>query len=54
LATVTRLLPAENSMITRITRGVLDVDREAEMFEALRTAAASRQKHGDRPGWRSQ
>lgn len=28
-------------MITRITRGVLDVDREAEVFEALRTAAAS-------------
>ena len=29
-------------MITRITRGVLDVDREAEVFESLRTAAASR------------
>jgi hypothetical protein len=29
---------------SRIARGVLDVDREAEVFEALRTAAASRQK----------
>lgn len=29
-------------MITRITRGVLDVDREAEVFEALRKAAAAR------------
>ena len=29
-------------MITRITRGVLDVDREAEVFEYLRTSAASR------------
>ena len=29
-------------MITRITRGVLDVDREAEVFESLRRGAASR------------
>jgi hypothetical protein len=29
-------------MIMRITRGVLDVDREAEVFESLREAAASR------------
>jgi hypothetical protein len=29
-------------MITRITRGVLDVDREAEVFESLREGAASR------------
>ena len=29
-------------MITRITRGVLDVDREAEVFESLRAGAASR------------
>ena len=29
-------------MITRITRGVLDVDREAEVFESLRKSAASR------------
>jgi len=32
----------EGSMITRITRGVLDVDREAEVFESLREGAASR------------
>jgi hypothetical protein len=31
-------------MITRITRGVLDVDREAEVFGSLRKAAASRPK----------
>lgn len=29
-------------MITRITRGVLDVDREAEVFASLRKSAASR------------
>ena len=29
-------------MITRITRGVLDLDREAEVFKTLRTSAASR------------
>jgi hypothetical protein len=29
-------------MITRITRAVLDVDREAEVFESLRKSTASR------------
>ena len=31
-------------MITRITRGVLEVDHEVEVFESLREAAASRPK----------
>jgi hypothetical protein len=42
LLTVTPVLRQEGSMITRITRGVLDVDREAEVFESLREGAASR------------